>query len=105
VSQERRCPENLHYVKQLGTESKIALEQGALRRFAELMHVHWEHKKRRSPNISNPKIDEYYELAQHHGGQAEIVSAIQKFRERCAVDPSQPLSAPARRLRASTHGW
>ncbi|MCK6553925.1 HIT domain-containing protein [Candidatus Binatia bacterium] len=24
-------------------------------------------------------------LAQHHGGQAEIVSAIQKFRERCAV--------------------
>jgi hypothetical protein len=31
-------------------------------------------------------------LAQHHGGQAEIVSAIQKFRERSAVDPSQPLS-------------
>jgi hypothetical protein len=31
-------------------------------------------------------------LAQHHGGQAEIVSAIQKFRERSAVDPSQPLN-------------
>ena len=35
----------LHVVKQLGRESKAALEGGDLRRFAELMHVHWEHKK------------------------------------------------------------
>ena len=58
---------NLHYVKQLGLESKAALEQGDLRRFAELMHVHWEHKKKRSGNMSNPQIDEWYELARRNG--------------------------------------
>jgi hypothetical protein len=36
---------HLHFIKQLGYDSKDALERGDLRRFAELMHVHWEHKK------------------------------------------------------------
>ena len=26
------------------------------------MHEHWEHKKRRSGGMSNPQIDEWYEL-------------------------------------------
>ncbi len=26
------------------------------------MHEHWEHKKRRSGDMSNPQIDEWYEL-------------------------------------------
>ncbi|MGA2269486.1 MAG: galactokinase [Bryobacteraceae bacterium] len=59
--------DNLHFVKQLGYESKAALEQRELRRFAELMHVHWEHKKARSRNMSNSTIDEYYELARRNG--------------------------------------
>ena len=59
--------EQLHYVKQLGYESKAALESGDLRRFAEIMHVHWEHKKRRSQKMTNPRIDEWYELARCHG--------------------------------------
>jgi D-glycero-alpha-D-manno-heptose-7-phosphate kinase len=58
---------NLHFVKQLGAESRSALEQGDLGRFAELMHVHWEHKKRRSQGISNSLIDQYYELARRNG--------------------------------------
>ena len=57
----------LHFVKQLGIESKLALESGRLDRFAELMHVHWEHKKRRSGEMSNPQVDEWYELARHNG--------------------------------------
>ena len=35
---------NLHFIKELGRESKDALESGNLERFAELMNVHWEHK-------------------------------------------------------------
>ena len=31
------------------------------------MHVHWEHKKKRSAGMSNPAIDEYYDLALHNG--------------------------------------
>jgi D-glycero-alpha-D-manno-heptose-7-phosphate kinase len=58
---------NLDLVKQLGYESKEALEKGDLRRFAELMHVHWEIKKKRSANISNPHINELYDLGRQNG--------------------------------------
>lgn len=59
--------ENLHYVKELGQAGKKALEAGDLRGFADLMHVHWEHKKKRSPAMSNSAIDQYYELARANG--------------------------------------
>lgn len=65
--QDREMLEHLHFVKQLGYESKRLLERGELRAFAELMHVHWEHKKARSPGMSNSRIDEYYQLARRHG--------------------------------------
>jgi D-glycero-alpha-D-manno-heptose-7-phosphate kinase len=58
---------NLHYVKDLGYRSKEALESGNTIRFGELMHEHWEHKKRRSSGMSNPKIDEWYELGMKNG--------------------------------------
>jgi len=58
---------NLHFTKQLGMESRDALEKGDLRKFAELMAVHWEHKKKRSPGMSNGPIDELYELARKNG--------------------------------------
>jgi D-glycero-alpha-D-manno-heptose-7-phosphate kinase len=59
--------EHLHRIKELGYSSKEALEGGDLRRFAELMHVHWELKKRRAGEISNPQIDEWYGLARQNG--------------------------------------
>ncbi len=59
--------DNLHFVKRLGYDSKAALESGDLRGFAELMHVHWEHKKKRTPGMSNGKIDEFYEVARENG--------------------------------------
>ena len=58
---------NLHFVKQLGMESRDALQAGDLRRFAELMHCHWLRKKNRSPGMSNPEIDELYELGRKNG--------------------------------------
>jgi D-glycero-alpha-D-manno-heptose-7-phosphate kinase len=58
---------NLHFIKELGFKSKDALESGNLTEFAELMNVHWQHKKQRSGNMSNPKIDEWYDLALKNG--------------------------------------
>ena len=58
---------NLHYVKDLGYRSKEALESGNTTLFGELMHEHWEHKKRRSGGMSNSKIDEWYELGMKNG--------------------------------------
>ncbi|CAN5495608.1 GHMP kinase [soil metagenome] len=58
---------NLHYVKDLGLQCKAALEGGETFRLGELMHEHWEHKKRRSGGMSNAKIDEWYDLALKNG--------------------------------------
>jgi D-glycero-alpha-D-manno-heptose-7-phosphate kinase len=58
---------NLHYVKDLGYRSRDALVSGNTPLFGELMHEHWEHKKRRSGGMSNPKIDEWYELGMTNG--------------------------------------
>jgi D-glycero-alpha-D-manno-heptose-7-phosphate kinase len=59
--------DNLHTVKELGFESKKALESGNLRGFAEIMQVHWEHKKRRTDGMSNSMINTWYELARNNG--------------------------------------
>ncbi|HEU0120192.1 MAG TPA: galactokinase [Bryobacteraceae bacterium] len=59
--------QNLHFIKELGMESKRAFEAGDPRRFGEIMHVHWEHKKKRSSGMSNPRIDEWYEAGRAHG--------------------------------------
>jgi D-glycero-alpha-D-manno-heptose-7-phosphate kinase len=58
---------NLHYVKELGVRSRAALEVGDLMQFGELMHEHWEHKKRRSGKMSNEQIDEWYQLGRRSG--------------------------------------
>ena len=59
--------ENLHFVKDLGLQSQRALESGDLREFARLMDVHWQRKKQRSGGMSNPKINEWYDLAMANG--------------------------------------
>ena len=58
---------NLHYVKELGLRSRETLMRGDAPGFAELMHEQWEHKKKRSGGMSNPQIDEWYDLARRNG--------------------------------------
>ena len=59
--------DSLDYVKDLGFRSKKALEQGAPAVFGELMHEHWLRKRARSAGMSNPKIDEWYDLGRKNG--------------------------------------
>jgi D-glycero-alpha-D-manno-heptose-7-phosphate kinase len=58
---------NLHYVKELGLRSKEALMEGRTTDFGALMHEHWEHKRKRSTGMSNPQIDEWYDLGMKNG--------------------------------------
>lgn len=58
---------NLHYVKDLGLRSKAALMEGCTSEFGVLLHEHWEHKRKRSQGMSNPQIDEWYELGMKNG--------------------------------------
>ena len=59
--------DNLHYVKELGVRSRRALEAGTPELFGEIMHEHWEHKRKRSSGMSNPQIDQWYELGRRNG--------------------------------------
>ncbi len=59
--------ENLHFVKELGFKSREALEGDELPEFARLMDVHWQRKKERSGGMSNPQINEWYDLAMASG--------------------------------------
>jgi D-glycero-alpha-D-manno-heptose-7-phosphate kinase len=53
--------DSLHQVKRIGYEIKAALEVGDTDRFGRLMDEHWQMKKRRSTQMSNPDIDRWYE--------------------------------------------
>ena len=67
---------NLHFVKQLGLESEAALIRGDIAEFGRLMDVHWQHKKKRSGGMSNPQIDEWYDLAKANGaGGGKLIGA------------------------------
>ncbi|PAW78737.1 MAG: galactokinase [Verrucomicrobia bacterium Tous-C9LFEB] len=64
---DKAMTENLHFIKDLGYQSRAALETGNLEEFARLMDVHWQRKKERSGSMSNSKINEWYDFAMKNG--------------------------------------
>ncbi len=59
--------ESLHYTKELGHRITKALQSGDLHQFGELMHEHWESKRKRSTGISNSNIDNLYKIGRAAG--------------------------------------
>jgi D-glycero-alpha-D-manno-heptose-7-phosphate kinase len=59
--------ENLHRTKEMGVRSRTLLESGDLESYAELMHEHWENKRKRSPGMTGERIDTLYTLARRSG--------------------------------------
>jgi D-glycero-alpha-D-manno-heptose-7-phosphate kinase len=59
--------DGLRAQKELALAMKSALLRGELRQFGELLGEAWKQKKRMSPLISNPRIEELYELATRNG--------------------------------------
>ena len=59
-SQQQRPRDDRQPAFRQGTRPREqeALEKGDLRQFAELMNEHWEHKKRRSADMSNDRIND-----------------------------------------------
>ena len=53
--------------KVFAKDGVIALLQGDLKKFGELLHTYWEVKKQLSDKVSNPKIDSMYKLAINAG--------------------------------------
>lgn len=59
--------ERMHRIKALGHETKRILEQGNIDAYGELLHEHWTNKKKLASNMSDPSIDEHYEVARAAG--------------------------------------
>jgi D-glycero-alpha-D-manno-heptose-7-phosphate kinase len=59
--------ENLHRTKKIGEESCALLESGDLERYAELIHEHWETKRKRSSGMASERVDTLYTLARRSG--------------------------------------
>jgi D-glycero-alpha-D-manno-heptose-7-phosphate kinase len=58
---------NLHQVKDIGLKTREYLEKGDVDMLGELLRTHWEIKKKRSQKMSDPFIDECYEVALKSG--------------------------------------
>jgi D-glycero-alpha-D-manno-heptose-7-phosphate kinase len=59
--------QNLHQIKDIGLKTREYLEKGDIDMLGELLHVHWETKKKRSQKMSDPFIDECYDVARKNG--------------------------------------
>ena len=59
--------QNLHQIKDIGLQTRKYLEKGDVNMLGELFRAHWEIKKKRSDKISDPFIDECYEVARKNG--------------------------------------
>jgi D-glycero-alpha-D-manno-heptose-7-phosphate kinase len=64
---DARMVENLHRTKEMGQRSRDMLVAGEIEAYAELMHEHWENKRRRSPGMSSEHVDRLYTLARRSG--------------------------------------
>jgi D-glycero-alpha-D-manno-heptose-7-phosphate kinase len=58
---------NLKKVKKMGIKIKKYLEDGDLCSFGNAMNEHWIEKKRRSPIMTNEKINQWYDGALKNG--------------------------------------
>ncbi len=65
--QEGNTLQGLREQKVLAVELKNALLQRRFNDFGDLMHQAWVSKKKISPKISTPAIDDFYEEARRHG--------------------------------------
>jgi len=67
VQGEKESINALDEVKTLAIDMKTALLLGQIDEFGSILHKEWSAKKRLSPKITNPRIDEMYEVARESG--------------------------------------
>jgi len=59
--------DKMHRIKEIGRESKRALERSDLRRFGELLHEHWMVKRGVTNNMTTHSVDAWYATARKNG--------------------------------------
>jgi D-glycero-alpha-D-manno-heptose-7-phosphate kinase len=89
LGHDQAMVDNLHYIKELGYRSKTALERADMTEFGRLLHQHWQHKKMRSKEMTNPFIEQCYQRAMDAGclGGKLIGAGGGGFLMFCTEDP------------------
>lgn len=64
---DRETIRRLDAIKALGEATRVALEEGNLSEFGELLHQSWMEKRRVVDGVTNPFLDECYEEARRLG--------------------------------------
>lgn len=67
VSKQGSASGKMDKIKEIGFESKKALQSGDLERFGELLDEHWTVKRGVTDNMSSDNIDRWYSLAKENG--------------------------------------
>lgn len=66
--------EAMHRIKQSAVDMKLALLQGDMKAFARILGAAWEDKKKMAGDISNPMIQEAFDVAMRAGAVSGKVS-------------------------------
>ncbi len=66
--------ENMHYIKGIGYKILEAVESGNISDVGPLFDKHWKYKKSISSEMSNPWLDEIYEIALKNGALGGKIS-------------------------------
>lgn len=66
--------EAMHAIKQSAVDTKLALLKGDIQRFAQILGIAWENKKKMAKQITNPSIQKAMEVAMASGAMAGKVS-------------------------------
>jgi D-glycero-alpha-D-manno-heptose-7-phosphate kinase len=61
--------ESLHRIKEMADTTIGLLRAGDLDGYGSLLHESWETKKRLARGITNPQIDQWYDVARAHGAR------------------------------------
>jgi D-glycero-alpha-D-manno-heptose-7-phosphate kinase len=64
----------LRELKRQAVEMRNALLQRRLDTFGAMLHEQWQHKKKMSPMITDPRLDALYETARQHGALGGKIS-------------------------------
>lgn len=110
--------EAMDNIKQSAVDMKLALLRGDMRRFAEIVKEGWENKKKLASSITNPMIQEAFDIAipagaisgkvSGAGGGGFIMFMVEPTRKKAVENALKSLSGfvmPFQFTEGGAHGW
>lgn len=74
VTKNQRSIDAMHQLKKQAILMKEAILKGELEKIGEILDFGWEYKKQMADGITNPMIDNIYEIAKKHGATGGKIS-------------------------------